>query len=428
MKASLFGIGLGALIALGIAGPASAEWTKTYVVDWVEPAMYYGAKAGVADPGTDCPAGTNPEIDWVKVLMRAGYTEAEARWLRDPANPSREPNHGQNQMAFRGQNRENVYIQPWTTPDPGMVEVTGKLGEGFDLDGKPSNGFTSPDGAKGIDNQYYRALGCAKSYRGPPRLSSGAISTNDSMRNGAWTMLVTLHGEGKDPMNDSNVSVGFYMSDDKIVKDGNGEVSPDYTFRIRPSKLEGVFKAKSSKGVITTIKPMPEVWMHDAGSTRDLQLLQARLNLRITEDGALEGLVGGYRPWQPVYDALVNSRGTVVEVLGWIQLPAVYYALKRNADYSPAGANGQKSHISYAMRVHALPAFVVAPGAATTVASVESYRANYPKSDDVPPAPVFGAIDGLIQRPGLPVGDALIKFPVPEPFLAKYGGAQADGR
>lgn len=416
-------LGILAAMALGIVSPASAQWTKTYVVDWVEPAMYYGAKQGVADPGTDCPAGTNPEIDWVKVLMRAGYTEAEARWLRDPANPSREPNHGQNQMAFRGKNRENVYIQPWTTPDPGMVGVTGKLGEGFDLDKNSSNGFTSPEGAKGIDNQYYRTLGCAKSYRGLPRLSSGAISTNDSMRNGAWTMLVTLHGTGKDPMNDNNVTVGFYMSADKIVKDGNGEVSPDYTFRIKPSKLEGIFKAKSSKGVVTTIKPMDEVWMHDAGNTRDLQLLQAQLKLRIKEDGALEGLVGGYRPWQPVYDALVKGRGTVVEILGWIELPAIYYALKRNADFSPKEASGEKTHISYAMRLHALPAFVIAPGATTPVTSVASFRANYPKSDDVPTTPAFGAIDGLIQRPGLPVGDALEKFPVPAEFRARYPAA-----
>src|SRR5262245_26881507 len=39
----------------------SAKWTKTYVIEWNEPAMYYGAKTGVIDPGTDCPQGTNPE-------------------------------------------------------------------------------------------------------------------------------------------------------------------------------------------------------------------------------------------------------------------------------------------------------------------------------------------------------------------------------
>ena len=59
-------------MATALSGPAAAAWTKTYVVEWNEPAMYYGAKSGVIDPGTDCPKGTNPEIDWIKVLMGCG--------------------------------------------------------------------------------------------------------------------------------------------------------------------------------------------------------------------------------------------------------------------------------------------------------------------------------------------------------------------
>ena len=102
----------------------SGEWTKTYVVEWNEPAMYYGAKTGVIDPGTDCPKGTNPEIDWIKVLVDAGYTHEEAKWLRNPANPTRSPVHGQNQMAFRGKDRANVYVNPTSTPDPGLVGVS----------------------------------------------------------------------------------------------------------------------------------------------------------------------------------------------------------------------------------------------------------------------------------------------------------------
>src|SRR5690606_21302623 len=102
----------GAVLALAAPSAALAGWTKTYVIEWNEPAMYYGAKTGVIDPGTDCPQGTNPEIDWIKVLMDAGYTEEEARWLRNPANPTRSPVHGQNQMAFRGKNRANVYVNP----------------------------------------------------------------------------------------------------------------------------------------------------------------------------------------------------------------------------------------------------------------------------------------------------------------------------
>jgi hypothetical protein len=417
MKRGFRKFGMLAALAAGVCGAAHAEWTRTYVVDWSEPANYFGAKSGLTEPGTDCPAGTNPEIDWVKVLVRAGYTEAEAKWLRNPANPSREPNHGQNQMAFRGANRENVYIHPESTPDPGMTTVTGKIGEGFNLDGDKATGFISPTGEVGIDNNFYKALGCAKSYRGPPKLSSGAIATNDTMRNGAWTEVIVIHGTGDDPMNDANVDVGFYMSKDKLVKDGNGEISPDYTFRIKPSKLEGLFRAESVNGVVTTSGPTREVWLRDPGAARDLQLLQARLSLTMKEDGSLQGHVGGYRPWMPIYKALVNSRGTVVEVLGWIELPAVYYALKRLADYSPPEANGERTHISYAMRVNAIPAFVMTPDAATPATSVISYKAGADPADEIPPAPAFGAIDGLIQRPGLPVGDALIKFPVP-PGLA----------
>jgi len=85
-------------VATAFSAPALAAWTKTYVVEWNEPAMYYGAKSGVIDPGSDCPKGTNPEIDWIKVLMDAGYTREEAQWLRNPANPTRSPIHGQNQI------------------------------------------------------------------------------------------------------------------------------------------------------------------------------------------------------------------------------------------------------------------------------------------------------------------------------------------
>ena len=219
MKRSLIKLAAATVSALSFCGTASAEWSKTYVVEWNEPAMYYGAKAGVIDPGTDCPKGSNPEVDWVSVLSKGGYTEAEAKWLRNPANPSRSAVHGQNQMAFRGAEKANVYIHPETTPDPGLVGVSGDIAEGINLDGDASTGFVSPTGEKGIDNTFYKTLGCWKTYRGPPRLSSGSLTMNDAMREGSWTIVVVVSGKGSDPMNDSNVDVGFYMSGDKLVKD-----------------------------------------------------------------------------------------------------------------------------------------------------------------------------------------------------------------
>jgi hypothetical protein len=391
-----------ALTIAAVVAPcaAMADWTKTYVVEWNEPAMYYGAKTGVIDPGTDCPKGTNPEIDWIKVLTDAGYTREEAEWLRNPANPSRSAVHGQNQMAFRGKGRANVYVNPTSTPDPGLTGVSGAIGEGLNLDGNEKTGFTSPTGEKGIDNIFYKTLGCWKTYRGPQRLSSGALQFNDSMRNGGWTTVIVVAGKGADPLNDENVTVGFYVSDDKMVKGGNDNIARDYTFSIKPhAKYEAIFPARSVNGVISSTKPS-EGMLRDPAYFHDLELLRAQVRLQMKPEGSLTGYVGGYRAWEPVYQGWVQARGPVIESLTWVELPGVYYALRRNADYSPAGRKGEKTHISYALRVDALPAFVMTPDASQQVASVESYKSlAEPETARLAVATPFRVIDGIVIDP-----------------------------
>ncbi len=297
-------------------------------------------------------------------------------------------------MAFRGKNRANVYVNPTATPDPGLVGVSGTIAEGLNLDGDESTGFTSPTGDKGIDNNFYKTLGCWKTYRGPRRLSSGAQQFNDAMRNGSWTTVIVVSGEGSDPMNDERVKVGFYVSNDKMVKDGNGDIARDYTFRIAPhAKYEGILLARTSHGVILSTAPA-DVMLRDPGYTRDLELLRARVQLEMKPDGSLTGYLGGYRPWEPVYKGWVNARGTVIESLTWVQLPGVYYALRRGADFSPTGPGGEKTHISFALRIDALPAFVMTPDANREVSSVESYKAIAPAEKTSPIT--FMVIDGIV--------------------------------
>ena len=378
---------------------STPKWTKTYVVEWNEPAMYYGAKTGVIDPGTDCPKGTNPSPDWVKVLVDAGYTLEEAKWLRNPANPTRSPAFGQNQMAFRGKDRANVYVNPTSTPDPGLVGVSGTIAEGVNLDGDETTGFTSPTGEKGIDNNFYKALGCWKTYRGPHRLSSGALNFNDGMRDGAWTTVIVVAGEGADPMNDDHVTLGFYMSNDKMVKDGLGNIAPDYTFRIAPhAKYEGILPARTSNGRVLSTAPA-DIMLRDPAYNRDLELLRAKVDLQMKPDGSLTGHVGGYRPWEPVYRGWVSGVGTIIEVLTWVQLPAVYYALRRNADFSPTGPGGEKTHISFALRIDALSAFVMTPDGSKEVASVESYKAIAHKEEGPKHVYPFQIVDGIVIEP-----------------------------
>ena len=412
---------LTAIAAMLMPLKAMAGWTRTYAIEWNEPAMYYGAKTGVIDRGTDCPNGTNPEPDWIKVMTDAGYTREEAEWLRNPANPTRSPVHGQNQMAFRGKDRANVYINPTSTPDPGLTPVSGRIAEGLHLDGSTKTEFTSPSGEKGIDNNFYKALGCWKTYRGPPRLSSGAMQFNDAMRNGAWTTVIVVSGAGKDPMNDKHVKVGFYVSGDKLVKDGNGSIAPDYTFRIKPNaRYEGILPARTLNGAIVSTAPA-DIMLRNPGYDQDLELLRARVKFQMKPDGSLSGYLGGYRPWEPVYKGWVNARGTVIEVLTWVQLPAVYYSLQRNADFSPAGGKGPKTHISFAMRIDAVPAFVMTPDAKDQVASVVSYKDQAPKDEKV--ANVFAGlvVDGIVPDRNAKVQagpQAIILPPKPETTAA----------
>lgn len=419
-------------LTLGAAGEASAAWRKSYVVEWLEPAMYYGGPkdGGPVEAGTDCPNGPNAEPDWIQVLVKAGYTLQEATWLRDPSHPFRVPNHGQNQMAFRGKDRANIYVNPEATPDPGLTQVTGRIGEGLDLDGDRTNGFTSVTGERGIDNQFYRTLGCWKVYRGRPRDSESGQFINADMRAGGWAVVVVVSGEGADPMNDPKVKVGFYSTNDPLVKDANGNIIRDATFRIQPDvRLEAILNARTVNGEITSSEAAREIWIRDPGYAREMQLLNARLRLRMQSDGTLSGVLAGYRPWWPVYQGWVNARGSVVEQLYHVELPGVYYALKRNADYSPTGPGGPRTHMSYAMRIEAIPAYVVAPDAAQQVAEVASYKSVAPPRYGVIPSVSFQSVvvDGIVRdRTGVPPGGPHVVIPPPTNLLASApaGGTQ----
>jgi hypothetical protein len=377
------------VIGLGLLPQAAhAAWTRSYVIEWIEHASYYGAKQGIIDPGTDCPKGSNPEPNWIEALMKTGaYTKEEAEWIRNPANPERSAVSGNPKMAFRGKNRASVYKEPWTYPDPGILEVEGDLAEGINLDGDASTGFTNvKTGEKGVDNQFYRALGCWKTFRGPPRLSSGSQTVNDPMREGSWTMVIVVRGEGDDPLNDENVTVGVYHSGDKMVRSGDGRIVEDFTFTIQPhARNEGIFPARVKNGRITSKSPVD--WMMrdpSPGAVRSgLEILRGQIDLSIQKDGSLKGYFGGYRPWEPVYFGWAGF-GQVNEVLTWIDLPAAWYAMKRRADFSPTGPSGEKTHISFALRVDAVPAFVMTPDAKDEIAVVRSYKAE--AGPEAPPA------------------------------------------
>src|SRR5581483_11813107 len=367
--------------------PLMAEpWVKSFVVDKYEPAFYYGGrpgveKAGVIEPGVDCPRGTLPALDYAKVIKTPWRSDAEVKsWVTPAVNDLQTVHYMQERaLSYRSFRRDiESYINPFTAPDPGMQAVAGRIAEGFNLDGDAkTGGFTSPTGEKGIDNAFYRALGCIGSYRGMPYSAAMSVRSNDKMLEGMYTMVIRLSGN-KSAMNDDAATLEIGYSPDHVNKQTDGRASTSYSFRIVKNDQYNKLKAVIKDGVLET-KPVSELHAPRFGwfpnQMGDADFHQGRLRLEIGPDGFASGLIGGYRDWRDLYteDTFTQS-GATVETRDHHDLIGMYYALKRNADGMPDPRTGQKMGISIAYRLKAVPAYVIDPEGALSATVLPADR------------------------------------------------------
>ena len=351
------------------AATTAGAWTRAFVVEWFEPAFYYGGpKEGNSESvGTDCPNGPNPVYDRAAVLKASGRSAADVTKIMDADAPSG-PRY--DALTHRGPNGIDVLKNPTAVPDPGIVEVTGKIAEGLNLDGNAKNGFVSPSGERGIDNEFYRVFGCVPGMRGKPRDALFQKYSNDGMHDGSYTILIVVSGTGNEH-NDPDARVGIYKAfgPDKMVKDANGDIARDYSFRIDPdARFQTVLKARVTNDIVESTEPT-DIRMRDMTSAPFfpplLELLDGRVRFKLEANGALSGLIGGYRDWKIYYQGFSgngsSSAGVIHETLFHFELPAFWYALERHADFKPDPKTGKKTAISTAYRLNAIPAFVIAP-------------------------------------------------------------------
>jgi hypothetical protein len=359
---------IGALLAVA-TGPAWAEhWVRGFVVNNYEPAFFYGGRSGTEAPGSDCPKGTIPILDYKTVLKTSWRTDAEIEKITRPVSAGGEGERVVGPaMQHRGFRRDiDTYVNPFTAPDPGMQEVTGKIAEGFDLDGNPdTGGFTSPGGERGIDNAFYRAWGCIMSFRGTPYHAYLSQRANDKMLDGLYTMVIRLSGN-QSPMNDNHVTFEVAYSPDRVVKDAMGNVVRDVSFRVAKTQQYTRLDARIRNGILETEQADVHMPAFSWGETNrgDVLFQKGRVRLVLNKDGSLSGLVGGYRDWREVYDRdtfNVPSGGATRETYYHENQIGMYYALKRNADGIPDPKTGENTAISATFRFTARPAFVVDP-------------------------------------------------------------------
>ena len=257
-------------MAGGTAMPApAAPWTRGFVVSSYEYAFRYGGRSDYSrgaevEPGVDCPHGStvhlaSPDQTKIAVARQKWRSQQEIDWIANPPGLEKSKTPGLTRrhiwvraMAYRGYKRGiETYVNPWAAEDPGQPEVTSRIGDGFNLDGKiGAKDFISPDGERGIDNALYRAWGCDAPWRGNGNATLD-LRANDKMQEGLFTMVIRVSGS-QDPMNDKDATVEIGYSPDKIVKDAHGGIAPDYSYRILQSGQYTRLNARITDGVVET--------------------------------------------------------------------------------------------------------------------------------------------------------------------------------
>jgi hypothetical protein len=349
---------VGFLALLGGALPALAD-SRSFVLNYFYPANYYGSET--------CPEGLNPLADvfFKRDLRLFGLPQAEIDTLFNKNytagaldNPG--ASHWAELVSRRGNGRDNVYLHPTTVPDAHLKLAVGRFGYGFNLDGRGAaspNSYEDPEThERGVNNQLFRSLGCIQVYKGnpPPQPPLEAEYRWDYSRPvmGAWLISI----EGADLSRDGEVRVILQSSVDPVTLfDAGAHVQRDVTYRVaHQPESYNVLRGHLRGGVITT-EPASILMHCDVYIQPVYEFRSARLRLKIKRDGNLEGVLGGYQPWYPLYWS--HAKIGYVDERGFgLDAPALYYALRRNADADPDPKTGENRAISAAYMIEAVPA------------------------------------------------------------------------
>jgi hypothetical protein len=263
----------------------------------------------------------------------------------------------------------NVYANPTSIPDPNIKTIKSDKALGFNLDGnEKTGGFIDVDtGEKGVDNQMFRALGCIVSERGQrhgsfeSRPGYPAIQwDHNRVFTPAWLIEVS---DIDDLKNDPDVGISIVQATRPVVKDANGEPQRDMTFEVDNNpRTKNITRGAIKNGVLQSTKDVDNFYMVLAkyGIIPFIGLEKAKYRFTFAEDGSLKGIVGGYQDWLDLYGGFGRG-GAGVEVNISLDMPGIYYALRKMADAVPDPKSGQNTRISAAYWIEAVPAFIAKP-------------------------------------------------------------------
>lgn len=253
--------------------------------------------------------------------------------------------------------------------------IEGPLSYGLNLDGKVDpDDFTHPNGARGIDNEVYRAVGCIIGFRGPVGVEY--IFQNKAITDRRYNRtMIELTGVD-DLTNDDNVTVTIYRGLDRLLTDATGsKVMAGGSQRIDTRWGASLIQQTQGKIVdaVLTTKPLEKVlipWMNLGVPTFQV-IRDMRLQLTLTPTGA-EGLVAGYADVDTWYRQLIRNDSSHHLSNGQISGISLYKALRRLADAYPDPETGANTAISMALDAKFAQVFVVHPQGDDVVAKAVS--------------------------------------------------------
>lgn len=259
-------------------------------------------------------------------------------------------------------------IETWfpdTSQEPFTFhEAGGKVSYGLNLDGRnDASDFVSPEGVTGVDNQFYRAIGCIENYRGP----NGTLYffINRYMQAMNYNRFVLELTEVDSLINDDAVTVTTYRALDSLLTDATGnDYLPGGSQRIDlrwGKEFIQTFSAKIVDGVLITDAEdltMPATAAFDDTSVQVFRGL--RFQLKLTPERA-EGLIAGYLDVDHFHYQQNTAWSTHLLSYGQLSSPSLYRAMRRLADGYPDPATGYNTAISSAVQAKFTQVFVVHP-------------------------------------------------------------------
>lgn len=303
---------------------------KTFAISWF---------AAAVDASPDqCPRmNAKPsEADYYALL-----SEAEAASER--AERGSGGGIGPEIMAFRGPGRMHVTLMPGIVTDPGHHAPQAAILPGFDLDLR-----------KGVDNRLFTVEGCVEGFR---RRGFLPMIFNEGRAVGRPTALLEVSGID-DPHNDDEVFVTFLYSTDPLRRSPAKAVLADFTFRVTadPAFTQDFarFRGRIVDGVLTT-EPAEKLHVHEVTAI-ETTIWKPRIRLQFLPDGQMKGLIGGYLDWRKRFTWQVFRASDYENTIG-MQAPALYNAMKREADGLRDPLTGEFNGISAAFDIEGVPAF-----------------------------------------------------------------------